>query len=155
MPQGIGADLIATLEGWSRADVDTYAAESQHRAAKAQANGYFDSCRRPGHATSTASPCSTATSSSGPTPRWRAWPASSRRSPAIGRTRGFDDVALEKYHWVEKINHVHHAGNSSGIVDGAALMAIGTEQVGTDLGLTPRARIIADRRLAAPTRRSC
>ena len=52
-------------------------------------------------------------------------------------------MALEKYHWVEKINHVHHAGNSSGIVDGASLMAIGTEQVGTDLGLTPRARIIA------------
>ena len=52
-------------------------------------------------------------------------------------------MALEKYHWVERIDHVHHAGNSSGIVDGAALMAIGTEQVGTDLGLTPRARIIA------------
>ena len=56
---------------------------------------------------------------------------------------GFDDVALEKYHWVEKIDHVHHAGNSSGIVDGAALMAIGSEQVGTDLGLTPRARMLA------------
>ena len=52
-------------------------------------------------------------------------------------------MALEKYHWVEKIDHVHHAGNSSGIVDGAALMAIGTEQVGTDLGLTPRARVLA------------
>ena len=61
----------------------------------------------------------------------------------IGADAGFDDVALEKYHWVEKIDHVHHAGNSSGIVDGAAIMAIGTEQVGTDLGLTPRARIIA------------
>ena len=52
-------------------------------------------------------------------------------------------MALEKYHWVEKINHVHHAGNSSGIVDGSALVAIGNEQVGTDLGLTPRARIVA------------
>ena len=52
-------------------------------------------------------------------------------------------MALEKYHWVEQIDHVHHAGNSSGIVDGAALMAIGSEQVGTDLGLTPRARIVA------------
>jgi Acetyl-CoA acetyltransferase len=52
-------------------------------------------------------------------------------------------VALEKYHWVEKIDHVHHAGNSSGIVDGSALVAIGNEQVGTDLGLTPRARIIS------------
>ena len=61
----------------------------------------------------------------------------------IGRDAGFDDVALEKYHWVEKIDHVHHAGNSSGIVDGAAIMAIGTEQVGAELGLTPRARIIS------------
>ena len=52
-------------------------------------------------------------------------------------------MALEKYHWIEKIDHVHHAGNSSGIVDGAALMLVGTEQVGVDLGLTPRARIIA------------
>ena len=52
-------------------------------------------------------------------------------------------MALEKYHWIEKIDHVHHAGNSSGIVDGAALMLIGNEQVGRDLGLTPRARIIA------------
>jgi acetyl-CoA C-acetyltransferase len=61
----------------------------------------------------------------------------------IGAQAGFDDVALEKYHWVDKIDHVHHAGNSSGIVDGAALVAIGSEQVGTDLGLTPRARVLA------------
>ena len=61
----------------------------------------------------------------------------------IGADAGFDDVALEKYHWVEKINHVHHAGNSSGIVDGAALMAIGTEEIGAELGLTPRARIVS------------
>ena len=61
----------------------------------------------------------------------------------MGKDAGFDDVALEKYHWVERIDHVHHAGNSSGIVDGASLVAIGTEQVGTDLGLTPRARILA------------
>ena len=61
----------------------------------------------------------------------------------LGADAGFDDVALEKYHWIEKINHVHHAGNSSGIVDGSALVAIGNEQVGTDFGLTPRARIIA------------
>src|SRR6185437_4819487 len=61
----------------------------------------------------------------------------------IGQDAGFDDVALEKYHWVERINHVHHAGNSSGIVDGSALVLVGSEQVGTDLGLTPRARIIS------------
>jgi acetyl-CoA C-acetyltransferase len=61
---------------------------------------------------------------------------------AIGKDAGFDDVALEKYHWVEQIDHVHHAGNSSGIVDGASLVAIGSEQVGRELGLTPRARIV-------------
>ena len=61
----------------------------------------------------------------------------------IGDQGGFDSVALEKYHWVERIDHVHHAGNSSGIVDGAALVAIGNEQVGSDLGLTPRARIVS------------
>jgi acetyl-CoA C-acetyltransferase len=61
----------------------------------------------------------------------------------MGADAGFDDVALEKYHWLEKINHVHHAGNSSGIVDGAALTLIGTEEAGTDLGLTPRARVLA------------
>jgi acetyl-CoA C-acetyltransferase len=61
----------------------------------------------------------------------------------MGRDAGFDDVALEKYHWVERIDHVHHAGNSSGIVDGAAVVAIGSERVGSELGLTPRARIVS------------
>jgi acetyl-CoA C-acetyltransferase len=61
----------------------------------------------------------------------------------LGQDAGFDDVALEKYHWVPAIDHVHHAGNSSGIVDGAAIMAIGTEAIGQELGLTPRARIVS------------
>ena len=61
----------------------------------------------------------------------------------IGEMGGFDAVALQKYHWVETINHVHTAGNSSGIVDGAALVLVGNEQVGKDLGLTPRARIVS------------
>jgi acetyl-CoA C-acetyltransferase len=61
----------------------------------------------------------------------------------MGSDAGFDDVALEKYHWVPEIDHVHHAGNSSGIVDGAAIVAVGNEQAGDDLGLTPRARILA------------
>jgi len=61
----------------------------------------------------------------------------------IGDEGGFDSVALEKYHWVEKIDHVHHAGNSSGIVDGASLVAVGTEEIGEQLGLRPRARILA------------
>jgi acetyl-CoA C-acetyltransferase len=60
----------------------------------------------------------------------------------MGEHAGFDAVALQKYHWVEKIDHVHHAGNSSGIVDGASLLLVGNEQVGADLGLTPRARIV-------------
>ena len=142
VPQGIGADLIATLGGWTRADVDAYAAESNARAAKAWANGYFggsvipvkdingltvldhDELIRPG---------TTVESLAGLKPSFA----------SIGRDAGFDDVALEKYHWVEKIDHVHHAGNSSGIVDGAALMAIGTEEIGTELGLQPRARVLA------------
>ena len=142
VPQGIGADLIATLGGWTRDDVDAFAAESHHRAAKAWANGYFadaivpvkdingltvldhDELIRPD------------TSPEG-------LAALKPSFAQIGADAGFDEVALEKYHWVEKIDHVHHAGNSSGIVDGAALMAIGSEEVGNELGLTPRARIIS------------
>ncbi len=141
VPQGIGADLIATIEGYSREDVDAFAAESQARAAKAQANGYFegsvvpvrdrngltvldkDEFIRPGTTVETL--------------------AGLKPSFAFHGDLGFDSVALEKYHWVERIDHVHHAGNSSGIVDGAALVAIGNEQAGKDLGLTPRARIVS------------
>ena len=142
VPLGIGADLIATIEGYSRTDVDTFAAESQARAAKAIANGYFaksvipvkdengltildhDEFVREG---------TTAESLSG-------LPAS---FAGIGEMGGFDSVALEKYHDIERINHVHHAGNSSGIVDGAALVAIGSEAAGERHGLTPRARIVS------------
>ncbi|PUA81327.1 acetyl-CoA C-acetyltransferase [Nocardioides currus] len=141
VPQGIGADLIATVEGWNREDVDTYAAESQARAAKAQANGYFDHSIVPVRDLNGLTvldrdefirPGTTAESLAGLKPSF-----------AFHGDLGFDDVALQKYHWIEKIDHVHHAGNSSGIVDGAAVVAIGSEQVGTDLGLTPRARILA------------
>jgi len=142
VPQGIGADLIATIEGWSRDDVDAYAAESHHRAAKAWANGYFANSVIPVKDLNgltvldhdeTIRPDTSPEGLAGLKPSFA----------GIGADAGFDDVALEKYHWVERINHVHHAGNSSGIVDGAALVAIGTEQAGTDLGLTPRARIIS------------
>jgi acetyl-CoA C-acetyltransferase len=142
VPQGIGADLIATLEGFSREDVDTFAIESQTRAAKAWANGYFarsvvpvkdrngvtvldrDEHIRAG---------STLESLAGLQPSFA----------MIGDAGGFDAVALQRYHWVEKIDHVHHAGNSSGIVDGAALCLIGTEAAGKAAGLTPRARIVS------------
>ncbi len=142
VPQGIGADLIATLEGFSREDVDGFAAESQARAAKAQANGYFDRSVVPVRDRNGLTvldrdefirPGTTVESLSGLRPSFA----------EIGDQGGFDSVALEKYHWVDEIHHVHHAGNSSGIVDGAALVAVGTEQVGADLGLTPRARILA------------
>nr|WP_042198562.1 acetyl-CoA C-acetyltransferase [Kibdelosporangium sp. MJ126-NF4]CEL23413.1 3-ketoacyl-CoA thiolase @ Acetyl-CoA acetyltransferase [Kibdelosporangium sp. MJ126-NF4]CTQ96793.1 3-ketoacyl-CoA thiolase (EC 2.3.1.16) @ Acetyl-CoA acetyltransferase (EC 2.3.1.9) [Kibdelosporangium sp. MJ126-NF4] len=142
VPQGIGADLIATIEGFSRDDVDSYALRSQELAAKAWAGGYFaksvvpvrdrngvvvldhDEHMRPD--TTREGLAKLAPSFAG-----------------IGEMGGFDAVALQKYHWVEKINHVHHAGNSSGIVDGAGLVLVGNEQVGKDLGLTPRARIVA------------
>jgi acetyl-CoA C-acetyltransferase len=142
VPQGIGADLIATIEGFTREDVDGFAAESQSRAAKAQANGHFDRSVIPVKDINGLTvldkdefirPGTTVESLSGLKPSFA----------EIGDQGGFDSVALEKYHWVDEIDHVHHAGNSSGIVDGASLVAIGTEQVGTDLGLTPRARILA------------
>ncbi|GAA4997281.1 acetyl-CoA C-acetyltransferase [Pseudonocardia tropica] len=142
VPQGIGADLIATLEGWSRTDVDTFAIESQTRAAKAWADGRFANSvipvkdrngltvlDRDEHIRAGA----TVEALGGLTPSFE----------MMGRDGGFDAVALQKYHWVEKIDHVHHAGNSSGIVDGAALTLIGTEAAGTANGLTPRARIVA------------
>jgi acetyl-CoA C-acetyltransferase len=142
VPQGIGADLIATIEGWSRDDVDAFAAESHHRAAKAWANGYFDKSVIPVKDLNGVTvldhdelirPDTTPEGLAGLKPSFA----------QLGADAGFDDVALEKYHWVEKIDHVHHAGNSSGIVDGSALVAIGNEQVGSDFGLAPRARIIS------------
>ncbi len=142
VPQGIGADLIATLEGWSRTDVDAYAAESHHRAAKAWANGYFAESVVPVRDLNGVAvldhdelirPDTSVEGLAGLKPSFA----------DLGRDAGFDDVALEKYHWVERIDHVHHAGNSSGIVDGAAIMAIGSEEVGAELGLTPRARIVS------------
>lgn len=142
VPQGISADLIATLEGFSRADVDAYAAESQARAAKAQANGYFDRSIVPVKDMNGLTvldrdehirPGTTAESLASLRPAFA----------QMGEDGGFDFVALEKYHWLERIEHVHHAGNSSGIVDGASLLLVGSEQVGKELGLTPRARIVS------------
>ncbi|MFF9150206.1 acetyl-CoA C-acetyltransferase [Streptomyces sp. NPDC014861] len=142
VPQGIGADLIATLEGFTREDVDAYAVRSQERAETAWREGRFDRSvvpvrdmngvllldhdehRRPG---------TTAESLA-------ALPAA---FAGVGEAAGFDAVALQKYHHLERIEHVHHAGNSSGIVDGAALTLIGSREIGERLGLVPRARIVA------------
>jgi acetyl-CoA C-acetyltransferase len=140
VPQGISADLIATVEGFSRSDVDLYAVESQTRAGKALADGAFsrsvipvldingqivldhDEFPRP----------STTVEQLG---------ALNPSFAGIGDMGGFDAVALQKYHWIEKINHVHTPGNSSGIVDGAAIVAVGSETAGKEMGLTARARI--------------
>ncbi len=142
VPQGISADLIATLEGFSREDVDEYGARSQTLAAAAQAAGRFkdsvvpvldindnvvldhDEMIRPETTVATLGELKPAFT-------------------VMGDMGGFDAVALQKYHWVEKINHVHTPGNSSGIVDGASLVAIGNERIGAELGLTPKARILA------------
>ena len=142
VPQGIGADLIATIEGFSRTDVDAFAVESQERAAKAWANGHFansvvpvvdrvgnvildhDEHMRPGATLDDL--------------------AALKPSFAdIGEMGGFDAVALQRYHTIERIDHVHHAGNSSGIVDGAAITMLGSEEAGRRHGLTPRARILS------------
>jgi acetyl-CoA C-acetyltransferase len=142
VPQGIGADLIATIEGFSRSDVDEYAALSQERAAEAWKDGRFDRSVVPVRDRNGLvvldhdehlRPGTTADSLAALKPSFA----------SIGEMGGFDAVALQKYHWVEKIDHVHHAGNSSGIVDGAALVAIGTKEVGERYGLTPRARIVS------------
>lgn len=141
-PQGVGADLIATIEGFSRTDVDSYAVRSQELAAKAWADGRFTNSVVPVRDQSGLllldrdehmRPETSVDSLAGLKPSFA----------AMGEVGGFDAVALQKYHWVEEINHVHHAGNSSGIVDGAALVLVGSGQVGQDLGLTPRARIVA------------
>ena len=141
VPQGIGADLIATMEGWDRADVDAYALRSHQRAAAAQAEGRFarslvpvrdiaglmlldrDETIRPGASLEAL--------------------AQLQPSFAAMGQMGFDATALRKYTTVERIAHVHHAGNSSGIVDGAALMLVGSRAGGERAGLKPRARIRA------------
>ncbi|MGQ0710738.1 MAG: acetyl-CoA C-acetyltransferase [Rhodoferax sp.] len=141
VPQGIGADLIATLHGFSRQDVDAFAVESQRRAAKAQAAGYFERSIVPvkdalgqtilGH-DEFIKPATTAATLAGLKPSF-----------ADMGAMGFDAVAIARYPQVERIAHVHHAGNSSGIVDGAAAVLIGNEAAAKAHGLQPRARIVA------------
>ncbi|MGH3855150.1 MAG: acetyl-CoA C-acetyltransferase [Pseudonocardiaceae bacterium] len=142
VPQGISADLIATVEGFTRADVDAYAVESQHRAAKAWSNGYFQRSVVPVR-DRTGALVLERDEHLRPDTTMAGLRALAPSFAEIGEQAGFDAVALQRYHWVERIEHVHHAGNSSGIVDGAALALVGSERVGRDLGLRPRARIVA------------
>ena len=141
VPQGIGADLIASIDGYSREDVDTFAQNSQQKAAAAQAAGYFNRSIVPikdkagvtilaedefikAHTTVQSL-------------------AKLNPSFAMMGQMGFDALALQKYPEVGQITHVHHAGNSSGIVDGAALVLIASEKAVQQYGLKPRAKILA------------
>ena len=141
VPQGIGADLIATMEGFSRSDVDAFAMASQQRAAFAQNAGYFNGSVIP------------VTDFLGQTilaqdefiKPHTTLEGLAALKPAFEQmgAMGFDQVALTRYPQVARINHVHHAGNSSGIVDGAAAVLIGSAQAGKTHNLTPRARIVS------------
>ncbi|MEU6289845.1 acetyl-CoA C-acetyltransferase [Streptomyces sp. NPDC046988] len=142
VPQGIGADLIATVEGFSRDDVDAYAVRSQRRAAHAWSGGHFAKSVVPVRDRNGVTvlaqdehmrPETTAAALGELKPSFA----------GLGAMAGFDAVALQKYHWVERIEHVHTPGNASGIVDGSALVLVGTEQAGTECGLVPRARVVA------------
>jgi acetyl-CoA C-acetyltransferase len=142
VPQGVSADLIATLEGFTRDDVDSYALRSQERAAKAWAGGHFARSVVPVR-DRVGQVILAADEHLRPDTTRAALAKLSPSFAGIGDAAGFDAVALQKFHWLEEIDHVHHAGNSSGIVDGAALVLIGSDTAGRDLGLTPRGRIVA------------
>ncbi|WP_230661574.1 acetyl-CoA C-acetyltransferase [Psychrobacter sp. I-STPA10] len=139
VPQGVGADTIATLAGFSRQDVDAFATESHRRAATAWEKGYFDKSVVP------------VTDMNGmllldkdetirPNTNVEIL-AELNPSFAMVGTMGFDSVILDKYTTIEKVNHVHHAGNSSGIVDGSALCLLGSKAAGEKAGLKPRAKV--------------
>lgn len=139
VPQGVGADTIATLKGFSRSDVDEFATESHRRAAAAWEKGYFDKSVVPVKDINglllldkdeTIRPNTDV-----------ATLAKLNPSFAMPGQMGFDSVILDKYTTIEKVNHVHHAGNSSGIVDGAAICLIGSAAAGGKAGLKPRAKI--------------
>ena len=140
-PQGIGADLIASLEGFSRQDVDAFAVRSQQRAAKAQAENRFDKSVVPVKDINGMTVLDRDETIRGET----TVETLSALKPSFEQMgmMGFDATALRKYTTVEKITHVHHAGNSSGIVDGAALVLVGNKRIGNKLKLKPRARILS------------
>ncbi len=140
VPQGVGADTIATLEGFNRQEVDAFAAESHRRAATAWQRGYYNNAVVPVYDLNgrllldkdeTIRPDTTVETLAGLKPSFA----------TLGKM-GFDSVLLDKYTSIERINHVHHAGNSSGIVDGSALCLLGSKSAGQKAGLRPRAKVI-------------
>jgi acetyl-CoA C-acetyltransferase len=140
VPQGISADLIASLEGFSRADVDGYALRSQQRAAIAQQNGHFSSIVPVRAADGRV--LLDCDEHARPDATLEGLGALKPAFVNLG-AMGFDAVALRKYPQLTQIDHVHTAGNSSGIVDGAALVLVGSKEKGAALGLRPRARIVS------------
>jgi acetyl-CoA C-acetyltransferase len=147
VPQGIGADMIATIDGYSREDVDAFALESQRRAANARDNGWFDRSVIP------------VRDENGLVILERDdFIKPNSTMEGLGKLKasfemhgglGYDDIILAKYNQYDRVNHVHTPGNSSGIVDGASAVLIGSERAGKDLGLTPRGRVVATAVLAS------
>ena len=140
IPQGISADLIASKYGYTREDTDKYAVESQKRAAKADENNYFKS--RISVKDNNGIEMLTTDENIRPDTDLKGLSGLMPAFEMIGGMGGFNEVALDKYPEVEKINHVHHAGNSSAIVDGAAITLIGNKDIGKKLNLKPRFKII-------------
>lgn len=140
VPQGISADLIGSLEGFSRTDVDNYALMSQQRAAQATTNGYFRSLIPVKDAAGQLLLAHDEHIRKGAT--LEALAALPPAFQKIGEAH-YDAIALRKYPQITKIDHIHTAGNSSGIVDGAALVLVGSKEKGEALGLRPRARVVA------------
>jgi len=142
VPQGVSADLIATKYGISRDDADAYAVESHKRATKAWDEGRFDKsivAVKDVMGVSVLDKDETIR----PNTNMQTLGSLNPSFAMMGENFGFDNVAQQRYPEVEKINHIHHAGNSSGIVDGSAALLFGNKDVGEKLGIKPRARIRA------------
>ena len=142
VPQGVSADLIATLDDFSRDDVDAYAIDSQHRAADAWSEGRFSRSVMPVKDI-LGQTLLDRDEHMRPEASMQSLGALKPSFAEMGEFAGFDAVAIQRYPQVERINHVHHAGNSSGIVDGAAAVLLGNRETGKALGLKPRARVRA------------
>ncbi|MEN9887037.1 MAG: putative acyltransferase, partial [Pseudomonadota bacterium] len=147
-PQGVAADLIATLDGFSREDVDHIAVMSHHRAAKAQREGWFDHSIVPVHDCN-GSLCLDRDELVREDTTLESLAALKPSFVAMGEKLGFDTTVRYRYPQVDRIHHIHHAGNSSGISDGASAVLLGNASIGKRLGLKPRGRIVAAASAAA------